>query len=113
MKEAKQRAKHFLDWAQVIRVPTTLTKLKETPIDKDELDEICMVELASSQPAQCLSVRFVGEDGETLFLYFGRRVIPKNGGPPVHLIPAIYGPNLISRFSKSPLIWKTSTLAVR
>ena len=86
VKEAKTRAEYFLQWAQVIRVPVTLKKLKEAPVDKDELERICRVELGPDKPAQCVSARFVGQDGEPLFLYFGRRIIPKHGKPPVRSI---------------------------
>ena len=53
-----------------------LRKLNKETFDRDELEEICTIDLAN-QPAQCLSARFVGEDEETLFVYFGRRVITK------------------------------------
>lgn len=78
---AKMRAKKFMKYTQVICVPTMLDKLKKG-IDKDQLKKICTVNLGPNQPAQCLSARFVGEDGGTLFLYFGRRVISNDSDDP-------------------------------
>lgn len=101
---AKRRAQHFMEWAQVIRVPTTLEKLKETAVDMEELDQICSVDLGSNKPAQCLSARFVGEDGETLLLYFGRRIVTKDATPPVCFILTTYRPHLTSIFSRNLLI---------
>lgn len=81
---AKKRAEFFIKYAQVIRVPTTLRKLHEGKFDHDKLEEIC-TNLAD-QPAQCLSARFLGENEETLFVYFGRRVVTANSVPPVRFL---------------------------
>jgi len=72
-----------MTFAQVIRVPTTLDKLKSAPVDKAALEQICDVDLGPNQPAQCMSAQFVAEDGEPLLLYFGRRVVQEGRKPPV------------------------------
>lgn len=72
-----------MEYAQVIRVPYTLEKLKEITFDKDEMESICANDLGPDKPAQCLSARFLGQDGEPLLLYFGRRVVREGEEAPV------------------------------
>ena len=82
---AWKRAKLFLRFAQVIRVPYTLESLAESKVSKSELEEIC--DELDDQPAQCMSGQWIGEDGTPLLFYFGRRIIVPRGEPPVRLKP--------------------------
>lgn len=94
---AQIRAKHFVEFAQVIEVPTTLAKLKadSAKANKEDLELICNTVLGPNQPAQCISAKFVAEDGETLLLYFGRRIVQKGRKPPVCLYFITYTVDLI------------------
>ena len=84
------QAKKFLEFAQVIRVPYTLSELENVTREQErELEKICDTELGSSEAeaAQCMSARFIDSDGETLFCYFGRRIIFKGMSAPVSSAP--------------------------
>jgi len=77
------KAKNFLKFGQVIRVPHTLKSLsKGTKAEKlERLETIC--DQLATQPAQCVSAQFVDTEGEPLFFYFGRRGVVAGEGPPV------------------------------
>jgi hypothetical protein len=78
---------NFLNFAQAIRVPYTLKSLKqgEKTEKLERLEAIC--DQLATQPAQCISARFLDPQGEPLFFYLGRRGVVAGKGPPVS--PAI------------------------
>jgi len=77
------KAKYFLQFAQVIRVPHTLESLsKGTKEQKlERLEPIC--DQLGTQPAQCVSAQFLDPEGEPLLYYFGRRGVVAGEGAPV------------------------------
>jgi hypothetical protein len=86
-KRIETKVNHFLNFAQAIRVPYTLKSLKQgEKMEKLETLEAMCDQLAT-QPAQCVSARFLDPQGEPLFFYLGRRGIVAGKGPPVS--PAI------------------------
>lgn len=81
LKNARVRAKKYIEFVQVIRVPFSLGSLERT-LTKDEkkdLEDICNNELGPDQDAQCISAKFVDIDGEPILFYFGSRIIKKEG----------------------------------
>jgi hypothetical protein len=79
--KARDRAKKYKEFVQVIRVPFTLDRLRKplTKKEKEELEEICDNELGPGQDAQCISAEFVDEEGEPILFYFGCRIVEKKG----------------------------------
>jgi hypothetical protein len=86
-KRIEAKVNNFLNFAQAIRVPYTLKSLKqgEKTGKLESLEAIC--DQLATQPAQCVSARFLDPQGEPLFCYFGRRGVVAGKGPPVN--PAI------------------------
>lgn len=76
--------KHFAQNVQTIQIPKSFEDLvKPLPKHKQKMEKICNTTLGPNQPAQCMSAKFVDEEGETVFVYFAHRIINKNQGPPV------------------------------
>lgn len=79
--KARVRAQKYRDFVQVIRMPFTLDSLKKPlkKAEKEKLEDICDNELGPEQDAQCISAKFVDENGEPILFYFGRRIVEKEG----------------------------------
>lgn len=89
------QAAKFLEFAQIIRVPYTLSGLQNVTQEQErELENICNTELGSSQAAQCMSARFIDSDGKTLFCYFSRRITFEGMSAPVRSTHDPRGTNL-------------------
>lgn len=80
---ALKRAQQFKEFAQVIRLPYSLSDY-DKPMSQDEkkaMEDCCEGKLGENQSPQCFSAQFVDLDGQPILCYFGRRV--KRIKPPV------------------------------
>jgi len=93
-KRIETKVNNFLNFAQAIRVPYTLKSLKqgEKAEKLEMLEEIC--DQLITQPAQCVSARFLDPQGEPLFFYFGRRGVVTGKGPPVSPATLLFYSNI-------------------
>lgn len=100
--KARYRAEKFKEFVQVIRVPFKLDSLKKplTQREKEELEEICENELGPEQDAQCISAKFVDEDGEPILFYFGFRMAEKNGQKKPVSVVYMHFSTVLSSFSR-------------
>jgi hypothetical protein len=85
LKKARDRAVKFIKYAQVIRVPLTLEDLNRpfSEQDKSDLEAYCANDLGPGQDSQCISARFVDQNGDPILCYFGERIVRLGDEPPV------------------------------